>query len=263
MAMMEHIVVSDGCRIGWRLDGAVGAPVLVLSNALGTTADMWSPQLAACCERFRVLRYDSRGHGASEAPAGPYSIERLARDILDLLDAQRLERVRFCGLSMGGMVGQWLGAHAPERLERLVVANTAAFMGPASMWQQRIDIVRREGMRAVADAVIGRWFTPGFRARAPGLVAGFRKALLAMPATGYAGCCAAIRDMDLREDAARIAVPTLLIAGALDPATPPAATAAIAGTMPVPPTIVTLDAAHLSNVEQPEPFTNAVLAFLS
>jgi 3-oxoadipate enol-lactonase len=256
------VEVGDGCRIASWIDGPHGAPVLVLSNALGTTAAMWAPQLDALTARFRVLRYDSRGHGASAAPPGPYSIERLGRDILDVIDAYGFGRVHFCGLSKGGMVGQWLGAHAPDRIDCLVLANTAAYMGPAFIWQQRLDVVLREGMAAIADAVLGRWFTSQFCDRAPHVVAGLRAMLLSTPPVGYAGCCAAIRDMDLRENTSSIVGHTLLITGAVDPSTPPIMTEEIAQAMSPPPQIVTLEAAHLSNVEQPDGFTRALLAFL-
>ena len=260
---MSRVEVSDGCRIAARFDGPDAAPVLVLSNSLGTNLEMWSPQMEALRTRFRVLRYDSRGHGASDVPRGDYSIERLGADVVELLDAHRLTRVHFCGLSKGGMVGQWLGANAPDRIDRLVLANTAASMGPPSSWQERIDLVLRYGMSAVADSVVERWFTPELRDRQPSVVAGMRAMLLATAPVGYAGCCAAIRDLDLRESAARISPPTLIIAGASDAATPPERAVEIARAMKNAPRIVTLAAAHMANVEQAEGFNRALLEFLS
>lgn len=239
-----------------------GTRWLMLSNSLGTDAEMWAPQVEAFRSRFNVLCYDSRGHGASGAPAGPYSIERLAEDALSLLDALGIERVHFCGLSQGGLVGQWLAVNAPERIDHLVLANTAAYLGPASAWDERIALVLAQGMESVVEVVLARWLTPAFRERAAAQVAAVRAMLLATPPVGYAGCCAALRDIDLRGSACRIAVPTLLVSGAVDPATPPERmselAAAISGSK-----LVQLDSAHLSNIEQPQAFNRAVLEFLT
>ncbi|HZV11398.1 MAG TPA: alpha/beta fold hydrolase, partial [Novosphingobium sp.] len=147
---MEQITTLDGCRIAWRLEGPEDAPVLVLSNSLGTDHAMWDPQMAALTADYRVLRYDARGHGASDAPAGAYAIDRLGADVLDLMDALGIARAHFCGLSLGGMVGQWLAHRAPQRLGRLVLACTAAQMPPASAWQARIDGVVAQGMAPLA-----------------------------------------------------------------------------------------------------------------
>jgi 3-oxoadipate enol-lactonase len=257
----EHITVDDGCRLAYRLEGPEDAPVLMLSNSLGTTADLWAPQMVEFTRYFRVLRYDSRGHGKSDVPSGAYSIDRLGRDAVELLDALGIGRAWFCGLSMGGMVGQWLGVRVPEWLQGLVLANTAAYMGPPSNWQTRIATIREKGMTALTDAVLERWFTPGFRQHLPKAVEPIRSMLLACSPAGYAGSCAAIRDMDQRPTARLISVPTLLITGLFDPATPPSDAAflneAIAGSR-----IVSLEAAHLSNVEQPVAFTAAVLDFV-
>ncbi|GJG88072.1 hypothetical protein tb265_32530 [Gemmatimonadetes bacterium T265] len=258
-----HVTVGDGCRLAYRLDGPAGAPVLLLVNSLGTTLDAWAPQAAAFAGRFRVLRYDARGHGASDVPPGAYSLDRLGRDAVELLDALGIARAHVCGLSLGGMVGQWLGARAPARVGRLVLACTAPYMGPPAGWQERIDAVLREGMGAVVDGVLGRWFTPGFRARSPGAVAPVRAMLLSAAPAGYAGCCAAIRDMDLRPTAPLVTVPVRLVAGVHDPVTPPEQAAAIARALPGGAEVVRLDAAHLANVEQPEAFARAVLDFLT
>lgn len=255
------IRTGDGCQIAWRFDGPADAPVLMLSNSLGTSMDMWAPQLAAFTSRFRVLRYDSRGHGASDAPAGAYSLDRLGRDAIELLDALHLDRVAFCGLSKGGMVGQWLGVHAPERIDRLILANTSAYMGPASGWQTRIRTVLNQGMGAIAEGAIERWFTPDFRRSGGPAIAPIRAQLLATSPLGYAGCCAAIRDMDLRPIVGLIRCKTLVIGGVFDPATPVADAQALASAIPAA-ELAVLDAAHLSNVEQPERFIAAALDFL-
>jgi 3-oxoadipate enol-lactonase len=251
----------NGIRLFHRLDGPEHAPVLALSNSLGTDHAMWEPQMAAFSKRFRVLRYDTRGHGRSGVPAQPATLEQLGRDFLGLLDGLGLQRVHFCGLSLGGMTGMWLGSTAPARIERLVLCNTSAQMGPPEPWNARIEAVRTSGMAAVTEAVIGRWFTSGFRARSPEAVERVRRMLLETPKEGYAACCAAIRDMDQREAIASIRSPTLVIAGRQDPATPPDharfIAARIAGAK-----LVELDAAHLSNVEAAEKFTQAVLGFL-
>lgn len=259
--MTGTVRMGDGCAIHYRFDGAADAPLLLLSNSLGTTMDMWEPQLEHLTSRFRVLRYDARGHGGSDAPAGGYSLDRLGRDVVEMLDALALDRVSFCGLSMGGMVGQWLGVRAPDRLDRMVLANTSAFMGPPSAWDDRIVAVRERGMGAIAEVVVERWFTDRFRRLSAGAVAAVLSMLRSTDPAGYAGCCAAIRDMDLRATAPLILVPTLVIAGEADPATPPAHGEALAAAIPGA-RIVLLPAAHLSNVEAPSRFRDTVLAFL-
>jgi len=211
MTQQGFATMADGCRIAWRIDGPADAPVLVLSNSLGTAMAMWDSQIAAFAPRFRVLRYDARGHGASSVTPGDYGLDRLGRDVIGLLDALDIARAHFCGLSLGGMTGQWLGVFAPQRVERLVLANTSPYMGPPESWQQRMDLVRREGMAAIAEAVLERWFTPAFRQTYPEAIVLTRQLLLDTDPAGYAGCCAAIRDMDMRPLAKLIAAPTLVI----------------------------------------------------
>lgn len=257
----QFIVTGDGCRIAWRFDGPEDAPVLLLSNSLGTDRTMWAPQMAAWSRRFRVLRYDSRGHGASDAPVGAYSMDRLGRDAVELLDALDLPKVHFCGLSKGGMVGQWLGIRAPERLHRLVLANTSAYMGPPSNWDARIASVLKDGMRPLAEASVERWFTRAFAQNTPDVIAPIRDVLLATNPTGYAGCCAAIRDMDMRRTVRLIYVPTLVIGGNHDPATPPPHSEALAKSIDHA-RLAMFEAAHLANVEVPDQFADAVLGFL-
>ena len=244
-----------------RVDGAPDGPVLVLSNSLGTDLSMWEPQMPALVARFRVLRYDTRGHGASTVTPGPYTIGQLGRDVLMLLDALKIRRAHFCGLSMGGMIGMWLGAQAPDRIARLVLANTAPKIGTPEMWNQRIDNVRKGGMEAIVETLLERWFTAEFRARAPEQVSRVRAMLLATPPEGYAACCAAVRDMDQREAIAEIRHPTLVIAGARDPVIPVAESRAAAERIRGA-RYVELDAAHLSNVEAAERFTSELLGFL-
>jgi len=260
--MTTTITTGDGCRIAYRFDGPEGAPVLLLSNSLGTSLAMWEPQLAAFTQHFRVLRYDGRGHGQSGVPAGSYSLDRLGRDVIELLDTLALDIVDVCGVSLGGMIGQWLGIREPARVRRIIIANSSAYMGPPSGWDARITTVREQGMPPLAEASVARWFTPSFPAKHQQVVEVIRSGLLATHPQGYAGCCAAIRDMDMRRLTTLIQTPTLIIAGKQDPSTPPvhseALVRAIAGAR-----LELLDAAHLSNVEAPEAFTAAVLGFLT
>jgi 3-oxoadipate enol-lactonase len=240
----------------YKLDGQAGGPVLALASSLGTTHAMWEPQVPALGRRHCVLRYDHPGHG--DSPAGPASIEGLARAVLGLLDELGLERVAFCGISLGGMVGMWLGANAPERVERLVLCCTAPRLPPPEFWQERADTVRAHGVDAVADVVVERWFTPRFRVEQAETVRRYRQMLAETQAEGYARCCEAIRDMDLRPDLGRIAAPTTVILGAQDPVVPDESRRALAS---IPGSrVVVLDAAHLVNVEQPSAFTAALLA---
>lgn len=261
MTEVRFFTTGDGCRIAWCYDGPQDAPLLILSNSLGTDMDMWKPQMAAFAARFRVLRYDQRGHGRSGAPAGAYSMDRLGRDVIELLDALDIATVDFCGLSLGGMVGQWLGIRAPERIGRLILANTSSYMGPPSAWDARIETVGDQGMAPLAEASVARWFTPAFIASGQDAIEPMRRILLATAPQGYAGCCAAIRDMDMRRGAQLIQTPTLIIGGAQDAATPPAHSLAlqqaIAGSA-----LKMLDAAHLSNVERETEFALLVSQFL-
>lgn len=249
-------------QLRYTFEGPANAPVLVLSNSLGTDVSMWQAQLPAFNRPFRVLRYDTRGHGGSTPTAGPYTIEQLGGDVLGMLDALGLERVSFCGLSMGGMIGMWLAAHAPERVERLALCNTAARIGPAERWNARIDMVEQGGLEAIATAVLGGWFTPAFAARAPREMQRMRDMLVATLAAGYIACCAAVRDADLRATLPQIRAPTLVISGSHDVATPPADGRLLSEHI-AEARYVELPAAHLSNIEAAEDFNAAVMTFMS
>lgn len=257
-----HVAPVAGAHLHYRFDGDRAAPVVVLSNSLGTTLDMWEPQAAVLAERHCVLRYDTRGHGQSDVPPGPYTIDALGRDVVALLDHLGIARAAFCGLSLGGMTGMWLGVHAPQRITRLVLANTSACMDAPAAMDERIAAVTAGGVAAIAPAVLGRWFTPAFAAREPARVAAVRAMLESSPAAGYVACCHAIRAMDQRADVARIAVPTLVVAGTHDPSTPPAAGRFLAGRIPGA-RYVELPTAHLSNVEAAVEFNAALTAFLA
>ena len=257
---MAFLKLNDA-QLFYQWDGPENAPVVVFSNSLGTTHRMWDPQLDAFTRHFRLLRYDGRGHGQSSATPGPYTIEQLAGDVVQLLDALKLERVYFCGLSMGGMIGMFLGAAHPSRLHKIVLCNTAAKIGTPDVWNARITAVQAGGMKAVAGAVIDRWLTAAYRAAHPGETAQVLSMLEGCDPAGYAASCSAVRDADFRQKLGGVHVATQVIAGTHDPATPPADGRALSelirGAQ-----YTELPAAHLSNIEAREEFNREVLAFL-
>src|SRR5271157_554633 len=209
-------------QLYYEWSGAEHAPVLVLSNSLGTTHRMWDPQVAAFTAHFRLLRYDTRGHGQSSATPGPYTIEKLGWDVVHLVDFLQLDRVHFCGLSMGGMTGMFLGANAANRFHKIVLCSTAAKIGTPESWNARIDAVHKGGMHAVAAGVVERWLTPGYRASHAAETAAVLRMLEEGNPEGYVANCAAVRDADLRESLQNIKISTLVLSGTHDPATPPA-----------------------------------------
>lgn len=245
------------------VEGPADAPAIVLCNSLGTTLEMWDPQVPALTERFRVVRYDRRGHGRSPVPPGPYTIDDLGGDVLALLDRLGLARVSFCGLSIGGAVGMWLAVNAPERLDRLVVCSTRAAFPPPEQWAERAALVRAEGVAAVAEAALGRWFTPAFHEARPHVIDAFRAMLVGTPAEGYAGCCDALGALDLRPRLDGIVTPTLVLTGAGDPVAPPESGEELAAAIPGARHAVVADAAHMASTERPEAFTALVLEHLT
>lgn len=257
---MSFIDLPDH-RIHYAISGAKAAPVLVLSNSLGTNFSTWDPQLPEFEKYFRVLRYDTRGHGESAVSPGPYAFDQLGGDVVHLLDALKIARACFCGLSMGGMTGLWLGLAAANRLSKLIVASTSVKFANADTWNTRIAAVRANGMPAVAAAIVERWFTSEFRARDPEKVRATQKMLEMSPPEGYVACCAALRESDMRESVAAIRIPTLVISGAQDPVSPPSdgrfLAEKISGAK-----YVELEGAHLVNVEAASEFTTSVVAFL-
>jgi 3-oxoadipate enol-lactonase len=257
----DPFVESSGARISYSVDGPRDRPTLLFINSIGTTRDLWQPQLPALVGTYRIIRYDARGHGSSDVPPGDYSIAQLGRDALAILDAEDVKQAHFCGISLGGITAMWLGVNAPDRVSSLVLANTAARIGTVQSWTDRIALVRERGMRGVAELAMKTWFTPAFHQQRPDVVATFKTMVESCPATGYLGCCAALRDEDLREAISTISCPVLAIAGHADVPTPPEALAfihqQIKGSK-----MLTLDAAHLSNVEQADAFTSAVMGFL-
>lgn len=252
----------DGDPFHVRIDGPDDAPALLLSNSLSSDMTMWEDQIPAWSRHARIVRYDQRGHGRSVVSPGPCTMDRLGRDALGVLNALDIARADLVGLSLGGMVGQWLATHAPGRLGRVVLANTAAHMGPPSLWNDRIALARAGGMEATVEPTVTRWFPADFHARRPDVIERMRAMIRRTPLEGYVASCLAIRDMDQRETIRRIAAPVLVVIGARDPATTPAAgeeiRAAIAGAE-----AVHLDAGHISNVERPDAFAAAVSAFLT
>lgn len=244
------------------VEGPENAPVLMISNSLGSNLHMWDDQIPALSKHFRVVRYDSRGHGLSAAPAGPYSLEQLGKDALAILDTLGVKKAHWMGLSKGGAVGQWLLLNAPDRIERAVLANTAAQFGTADTWNDRLRTLRELGLQGMVDAVIDRWFTKEFQAKAPEAIARIKAAFEKTPADGYAACMAALRDIDLRDAIRNIRNQVLVIIGKNDPATPPEAGKAIAAAIPGA-RLVELDAAHLSNIEAADEFNKAVIDFLT
>jgi 3-oxoadipate enol-lactonase len=246
------------------LTGAAAAPVLVLGNSLGTTGELWQPQLGPLGRSFRLLRYEHRGHGGSPAPPGPYSIAGLGADVLRLLDEFDIKSAYYCGVSLGGMVGMWLAANAPDRIEALALCCTSACLPPAEFWRDRAARVRADGMASISHQVVARWFTPGYQAAHPDTASGFVTTLeREVVPEGYAGCCDAIAAMDLRPLLACVTAPTLVIAGAEDPATPPWHGAVIASAIPGARLRVIRGAAHLANVSAAAEFSATLLAHLT
>ena len=249
-------------NIHYALEGPAGAPLLLLSNSLGAELSMWDAQAVEFSKRYRVLRYDNRGHGQSTAPKAPYSLEDVASDAALLLADLGETSVHFCGLSLGGMVGMWLAANRPELIDKLVLCNTSALLGPRENWDTRIAAVRNDGMQAVVKPVLERWFTEGFRGKAPETVARIEQSFLNVSVEGYAGCCAAIRDMDQSKTISGIKAPTMVVAGTYDPSTPPAMGQSIAEAIRGA-RYVELPTAHLSNIEAAAMFNDAVGYFLA
>ncbi|CAD5109017.1 3-oxoadipate enol-lactonase [Zestomonas carbonaria] len=263
MENLSFFTAGDGSRHAYRMGGAAGKPVLVLSNSIGTTLHMWDDQVQELSRHFRVLRYDTRGHGASSVPAGPYSLARLGQDVTELLDSLDIERAHFLGLSLGGIIGQWLGIHAPARIDRLILSNTSPFLGPADQWDERIaSVLHAEDMSETAETFLRNWFPARMLEARDPVVERFRAMLLATNRHGLAGAYAAVRDTDLRGDLARISRPTLVIAGQYDTVTAASHSELIAESIPGARLLV-LPAVHLSNIEYPSEFLVAVLGFLS
>lgn len=248
--------------IEYRLDGPEQAPLLVLSNSLGTTYDMWEPQREAFCEHFRVLRYNQRGHGNTPAPDTTLTLAVLGQDVIRLLDHLDIEKAYFCGISMGGLTGQWLNRFVPERLKAVVIANTSARIGQEESWKQRAETVRAHGLSAIAESSPSRWFTREFQQQLPEKIAPLIKQLAAGNPTGYAACCDALAAADLRREIPQMQRPMLVIAGEADPVTTVADGEFLVSQAPDA-KLLTLPASHLSNIACPQAFNQGVISFLT
>lgn len=255
-------LTANQIRLFYRLEGDENLPVIVLSHSVGTDSSMWDLQVPDLLRYFRVLRFDTRGHGASDAPPGEYSIEQLGRDILALTSTLNINTFAFCGLSMGGAIGQWLAVHAPEKLTALILANTSPRIGSAELWNSRIEAVRKGGMAAIADLAIQRFFAPEFLARSSPYIASIRSVLTNTNPSGYLGCCTAIRNFDFTGQVSQIKIPTLVITGDTDVSTPLAGNGEILVREIAGAQLANLPAAHLSNIECPREFLAAMFSFL-
>lgn len=256
--------MSVAVRVNWVSDGPDDGEIVLFSGSLGSDVRMWEPQVAALTGAgFRVIRYDHRGHGKSPVPRGPYSLADLGGDVLELLTLLNARGVHFVGLSLGGMIGMWLGQHAPERFATLTLCCTSADLGPASGWAERAALVREQGTQAVAEAVVGRWFTPAWAQAHPERIAFYREMVAATPAAGYASCCQAIEKMDILGGLETIPTPTLVIAGGDDPATPPYHGKLIAETVQKGRLDIVSPGAHLASAEQPEAVNKLILEHIS
>jgi 3-oxoadipate enol-lactonase len=257
-------IEANGIKMNYELSGKMGAPHVMLSHSLGSSLVMWDPQLEVLKAYYQVLRYDTRGHGDSEAPSGAYTLEMLGEDALGLLDALAIDKVHFVGLSMGGMIGQYIALNHPDRLENLVLCDTAAMLPKEAqpIWEERVQLAREKGLDALVDETLERWFTPSFLSQSPPEVQSIRLQFLATPMNGYIGCSKAIRGLNYLERLPEIKIPTLILVGEEDPGTPVAAAEAIQQRIAGSQLVVLPSAAHLSNVEQAEAFNNALMKFL-
>jgi 3-oxoadipate enol-lactonase len=261
LSQTSFVTVSDGSRIAYRFDGSTDRPVLLLSNSIGTTLHMWDLQISALIKHYRVLRYDSRGHGASDVPEGEYSLDRLGADVIDLLNNLEIKQVDFCGLSLGGIVGQWLAFRAPDRINRLVLCNTSAYLGPSDQWTENISTVLRDDIERNAATFLGNWFLAQMISRNGPAVQQVRAMLMAMNPQGFAGSFAAVRDMDMRHSDTLISCQTLVIAGQFDTVTLASHSELIAQAIPGA-KLVVLPAVHLTNIELPTEFICVLFEFL-
>jgi 3-oxoadipate enol-lactonase len=254
-------VQSNGCPIYYEVEGAQDKPVLMFCNSLGTTLHMWDGQMPEVLKHFRVVRYDRRGHGKSGVPNGPYNMELLGRDALAVMDAAGVDKISWCGLSMGGMVGMWLGANAPQRCNRLILSNTSAYFENKQIWNDRIALVKEKGLTAIVGGTLERWFTKDFRDREPAKVKSIADMFLGTKLEGYIACGQAVRDMDHREIIKKITAPTMVIAGKQDAGTTVEMAELIRKSIPGA-SMTLFDAAHIANVECAHDYTDAMLGFL-
>lgn len=256
------IVQRLGCRLHYEVGGNPAGPAILFSNSLGTTCELWRPQLEALSPAFQIIRYDTRGHGASDVPGGPYTLDALGLDAVAVLDAVGVNRAHVCGLSLGGLTAMWLAVHQPGRVRSVTLTSTAARIANATMWEERIVQVQTAGVASLADAAMVRWFSAPFRGSHPDVVAVYHRMLSETPAAGYAACCAALRDADLRPTIGQISAPALIIAGHHDPVTPPADADDMHSRIPNS-RVSLLDAAHILSIEQAQTFNDLLRTFIT
>mgnify|MGYP003409420669 FL=1 len=248
---------SNDAEINYQTFGDASQPAIIFSNSLGTQFNMWQPQISFFEKKFYVICYDTRGHGASSAPQGPYSIEQLGTDVVHLLDHLNIEKASFCGISMGGLTGQWLAIHHPERFNHVIVCNTAAKIGQEQAWNDRAQLVREQGLKPIAETAASRWFTEPFIRSNTAIVESLSNDLGAGSPEGYASCCEALAKADLRADLKTITVPMLIIAGQQDPVTTVADAQYLVNQIPNS-QLIEINASHISNIECPENFSQAL-----
>ena len=253
--------ISNDAEINYQTFGDASQPAIIFSNSLGTQFNMWQPQISFFEKKFYVICYDTRGHGASSAPQGPYSIEQLGTDVVHLLDHLNIEKASFCGISMGGLTGQWLAIHHPERFNHVIVCNTAAKIGQEQAWNDRAQLVREQGLKPIAETAASRWFTEPFIRSNTAIVESLSNDLGAGSPEGYASCCEALAKADVREQLKNITIPTLVVAGQKDPVTTVADAQYIINHVRSS-SLFEINASHISNIEQPKAFNQAVFSFL-
>ena len=253
--------ISNDAEINYQTFGDASQPAIIFSNSLGTQFNMWQPQISFFEKKFYVICYDTRGHGASSAPQGPYSIEQLGTDVVHLLDHLNIEKASFCGISMGGLTGQWLAIHHPERFNHVIVCNTAAKIGQEQAWNDRAQLVRKQGLKPIAETAASRWFTEPFIRSNTAIVESLSNDLGAGSPEGYASCCEALAKADVREQLKNITIPTLVVAGQKDPVTTVADAQYIINHVRSS-SLFEINASHISNIEQPKAFNQAIFSFL-
>ena len=253
--------ISNDAEINYQTFGDASQPAIIFSNSLGTQLNMWQPQISFFEKKFYVICYDTRGHGASSAPQGPYSIEQLGTDVIHLLDHLNIKKASFCGISMGGLTGQWLAIHHPERFNHVIVCNTAAKIGQEQAWNDRAQLVREQGLKPIAETAASRWFTEPFIRSNTAIVESLSNDLGAGSPEGYASCCEALAKADVREQLKNITIPTLVVAGQKDPVTTVADAQYIINHVRSS-SLFEINASHISNIEQPKAFNQAIFSFL-
>jgi len=259
----EMFITANGIRMNYEISGKEGAPIVVLSHSLGSSLLMWGPQMEVLRTHFQVLRFDTRGHGGTESPPGAYTLEMLGEDVIALLDALKIPRVHFVGLSLGGMIGQYLGLNHPDRLRSLVLCSTAAALPPEAqpVWDERIEAARSKGMPALVEATLERWFTPAYLRKAPPMLGIIRRQFLATSPQGFIGCCEAIRRLNYLDRLPQIDTPTFILVGEEDPGTPVSASQAIHQKIPGSKLVILPAARHFANVEKADGFNSALMTF--